>query len=159
MCNSGVADLGIDVGGIVQDSIERSIAIAAPLERVWDLVTEPGWWVPSDVETEPDRTPGNVVVRESEKWGRFPVEVVELRPMSYAAFRWSSTFPGEDLVAGRTTLIEFRLTPADDGVRVSVIESGFSRLDATDVVKAKGFESNSDGWTKELASLRGRAEA
>jgi uncharacterized protein YndB with AHSA1/START domain len=142
----------------VQDSIESSIAIAAPLERVWDLVTEPGWWVPSDIQIEPDRTPGNVVVRESEKWGRFPVEVVEVRPMSYAAFRWSSTFPGEDLVPGRTTLIEFTLTPADEGIRVSVIESGFSQLDATDVVKAKGIELNTGGWTSELASLRKRAE-
>ena len=93
------------------DSIERNITIAAPIERVWDLVTEPGWWVPTDVPGEADRTPGHVVVRESEKWGTFPVEVVELRPMSYAAFRWSSTFPGEDLQPGHTTLIEFTVTP------------------------------------------------
>lgn len=143
----------------MQDSIDRSIAISAPLERVWDLVTEPGWWVPSDVQVEPDRTPGHVVVRESEKWGRFPVEVVDLRPMTYAAFRWASTFPGEDLIPGRTTLIEFTLTPSDDGVRVSVTESGFSQLEASDEVKAEGVESNSGGWTSELSSLRDRAEA
>jgi uncharacterized protein YndB with AHSA1/START domain len=142
----------------MQDTIERSIAIAAPLERVWELVTEPGWWVPTDVAVDPDRTPGHIVVRESAKWGRFPIEVVELRPMSYAAFRWSSTFPGEDLTAGRTTLIEFTVTSTDDGVRVSVIESGFSQLDATDEVKAKGIESNSGGWTEQLSSLRNRAE-
>jgi uncharacterized protein YndB with AHSA1/START domain len=142
----------------MQDSIERSIVIAAPLERVWELVTEPGWWVPSDRRIEPDRTPGHVVVRESEKWGRFPVEVVDMRPMSYAAFRWSSTFPGEDLAPGRTTLIEFTVTPAEDGVRVSVTESGFLQLDATDEVKSHGVESNSDGWTQELSSLQQRAE-
>ena len=77
----------------MRDTIERSIAISASLERVWDLVTEPGWWVPSDTPVEADRTPGAVVVRESEKWGRFPVEVVELRPMTYAAFRWSPPTP------------------------------------------------------------------
>ena len=54
----------------MQDTIERSIAISAPVEKVWELVTEPGWWVPSDVEIAPDRTPGTVVIRESEKWGR-----------------------------------------------------------------------------------------
>ncbi|MGH8862352.1 MAG: SRPBCC domain-containing protein [Jatrophihabitantaceae bacterium] len=143
----------------MQDTIERSIAIAAPIERVWDLVTEPGWWAPNDVPVEPDRTPGHVVVRESEKWGRFPVEVVELRPMSYAAFRWASTFPGEDLTTGRTTLVEFTVTRMDDGVRVSVTESGFARLEAPDEVKARGIESNSGGWSEELASLRNRAEA
>jgi uncharacterized protein YndB with AHSA1/START domain len=143
----------------MQDIIERSIAIAAPIERVWELVTEPGWWVPSDVPVEADRTPGHVVVRESEKWGRFPVEVVELRPMTYAAFRWSSIYPGEDPTPARSTLIEFTVTPTDEGVRVSVTESGFSRLDAPDELKVQSIESNSGGWTEELSSLRNRAEA
>ncbi len=143
----------------MQDSIERSIAIAAPVERVWELVTEPGWWVPTDVAVEADRTPGSVVVRESDKWGRFPVEVVQLRPMSYAAFRWSSAFPGGELTPGRTTLIEFTVTPTDDGVRVSVTESGFSQLDAADELKTQSIESNSGGWTEQLSSLGNRAEA
>jgi uncharacterized protein YndB with AHSA1/START domain len=147
----------------MQDRIERSIAISAPLDRVWDLVTEPGWWVPTDAQTdaptEAVRSAGSVVVRESEKWGRFPVEIVELRPMTYAAFRWASTFPGDDLAAGRTTLIEFTVTPTDDGVRVGVVESGFAGLQTTDDVKAKGIENNSDGWTDQLAALGTRAEA
>lgn len=50
----------------MQDTIERSIAISSPVERVWELVTEPGWWVPTDVPVEVDRTPGSIVVRESE---------------------------------------------------------------------------------------------
>lgn len=142
----------------MQDTIERTIAINAPIDRVWDLVTEPGWWVPSDAPVESSRTAGAVVVRESEKWGRFPVEVVELRPMSYAAFRWSPTFPGDDLAPGRTTLIEFTVTPTADGVAVSVVESGFAKLDAPDAVKSQGIESNSDGWTQQLDALRTRAE-
>ena len=142
----------------MQDIIERSIAISAPLERVWDLVTEPGWWVPTDEPVTADRTPGSVVVRESEKWGRFPVEVVDLKPMTYAAFRWSSSFPGADLEAGKTTLIEFNLEPSQDGVTVSVRESGFSGLDAPDELKKQGIESNTDGWRMELDSLRTRAE-
>lgn len=143
----------------MHDTIERTISISAPIDRVWDLVTEPGWWVPTDTPVRADRTAGTVVVRESEKWGRFPVEVVELRPKSYAAFRWASTFPGEELSAGRTTLIEFTVTPTDGGVRVAVVESGFATLDAPDDVKSNGVESNSDGWTQELDSLRTRAEA
>jgi uncharacterized protein YndB with AHSA1/START domain len=142
----------------MQDTIERSIAINAPLERVWDLVTEPGWWAPSDTPVEGDRTPGAVVIRESQKWGRFPIEVVELRPMTYAAFRWSPTYPGDELAPGRTTLIEFTVTPTDDGVSVSVVESGFAKLDAPDAVKAQGIESNSDGWTQQLDALRTQAE-
>lgn len=142
----------------MQNTIERTITIAAPLERVWELVTEPGWWVPTDIPVGDVRTPGTIVVRESEKWGRFPVEVVELRPMSYAAFRWSSAYPGDDLSPQRTTLIEFSVTPGDDGVAVSVVESGFAELDAPDELKSQTLESNSGGWTEELESLRTRAE-
>jgi hypothetical protein len=79
--------------------------------------------------------------------------------MSYAAFRWSSTFPGEDLQPGHTTLIEFTVTPIDEGVRVSVIESGFARLDTTDERRTQSIESNSGGWDAEMSSLRNRAES
>ena len=143
----------------MQNTVERSISISAPVERVWDLVTEPGWWVPTDVPTPAERTPGKVVVRESEKYGRYPVEVVELRPMTYAAFRWAPAFAGQDLAPGRTTLVEFTLTPQDDRVEVTVLESGFAELDASDEVKAQGVESNSGGWDLEMASLRDRSEA
>ncbi|MGI9002113.1 MAG: hypothetical protein ACR2GH_10630 [Pseudonocardia sp.] len=27
------------------DRIEREILINTPLDRVWDLVSEPGWWI------------------------------------------------------------------------------------------------------------------
>lgn len=143
----------------MQDTIERSIVITAPIDRVWELVTEPGWWVPSDAPVTADRTPGTVVVRESEKWGRFPVEVVDLRPMNFAAFRWSSTYPGGDLIPDRATLIEFTLTPTEDGVTVAVVESGFAKLDAPDDLKSQSFESNTGGWKQELDSLRSRAES
>jgi uncharacterized protein YndB with AHSA1/START domain len=142
----------------MQDTIERSIDISAPLERVWDLVTEPGWWVPTDEPATGERTPGSVVVRQSEKWGRFPVEVVDLKPMTYAAFRWASTFPGAELEAGKTTLIEFTLTPAADKVTVSVRESGFAGLAAPDEQKRQGLESNTDGWRAQLDVLRTSAE-
>jgi uncharacterized protein YndB with AHSA1/START domain len=139
----------------MQDSIERSIAIAAPLERVWTLVTDPGWWVPTDEPAEPvPAEEGLIVVRESEKWGRFPVEVVELRPMSYVSFRWASAFPGAELLPGHTTLIEFTLTPNGDEVQVTVLESGFSTLDTNDEAKTQGIESNSDGWTQQMSYLR-----
>ena len=141
----------------MQDQIEREIVINAPLDRVWELVSEPGWWAPSDSPATADRAPGAVVVRESAKWGRFPVAVVTMTPQSYAAFRWASQFPGEDLVPGRTTLIEFHVSPVADGVQVKVVESGFSALDAPESVRQAGFESNSGGWSEELASLARRA--
>jgi uncharacterized protein YndB with AHSA1/START domain len=143
----------------VQDRIERSIDIAAPLDRVWELVSEPGWWVPDEHGAAGEPRPGAVVVRESKRWGRFPVEVVELRPMAYAAFRWASEFAGQELAPGRTTLVEFTITAHDDHVRVTVVESGFASLDTTEQTKRSGVESNASGWREELESLRDRALA
>ena len=143
----------------MDDRIERSIDIDAPLERVWELVTVPGWWVPDPSNEVGDRTPGAVTVRSTDKWGTFPVQVVDLRPRSYAAFRWASQFAGEDLAPGRTTLIEFTLDDLGDRVHVQVVESGFAALDAPDEVKQAGLKSNTDGWTEELKSLRDRAAA
>jgi len=142
----------------MEDRIVQDVTIHAGLDRVWDLVTEPGWWVPSDAEIAADRTPGHRTVRESAKYGRFPVEVVRLDPRTYAAFRWASQFPGEELAAGRTTLVEFAVAEVADGVRVTVTESGFSTLDAPDEVREQGVRSNTEGWQMELGSLKTRSE-
>ena len=96
----------------MEDRIEQQVVITADLDRVWELVTRPGWWVPTDLE-ERDvpashaLTPGYRTVRESAKWGRFPVELVRIDPQTSVAFRWASRFPGEELEPGHTTLIEF----------------------------------------------------
>jgi uncharacterized protein YndB with AHSA1/START domain len=140
------------------DRIEQQIVINAPLSRVWDLVSVPGWWVPTEVETEPDRTPGSQTVRESARWGRFPVEVVELRPQSYAAFRWASQAPGADLASGNTTLVEFFVDDAGEGVSVTVVESGFAALDVPEEVRQSQLKDNTGGWSEELGRLRTRAE-
>jgi uncharacterized protein YndB with AHSA1/START domain len=142
----------------MQDRIEQQIVINAPLDRVWDLVSVPGWWVPTEIETEPDRMPGSQTVRESARWGRFPVEVVEMRPPSYAAFRWASQAPGADLAARNTTLVEFFVADAGQGITVTVVESGFAALDAPEEVRQSQLKDNTGGWSEELGSLRARAE-
>jgi len=142
----------------MEDRIVQDITINADLDRVWDLVTEPGWWVPTDAEAPADRDPGSRTVRESAKHGRFPVDVVRLDPRTYAAFRWASAFPGEDPVPGRATLVEFEVVPLADGVRVTVTESGFAALDATDEVKEQGLRGNTEGWGLELGELKVKAE-
>lgn len=142
----------------MNDRIERSVLIEAPLDRVWDLVTEPGWWVPTEAAAAVDRTPGSTVVRESERWGRFPVQVVKVDPKTYAAFRWASTSPGADLSADNATLVEFHLVDEAGAIKVTVVESGFAALVISEEDRRKGFEGNSDGWTEQIKSLRDRAQ-
>lgn len=143
----------------MDDRIEQQITINASLDRVWDLITEPGWWVPTEIEAPIDRTPGHRTVRESAKWGRFVVEVVRVEPQTYAAFRWASGFPGADPEPGKATLVEFHLKSIGDAVEVTLVESGFAGLDAADDVRAAAWKDNSNGWQEELADLRTRAEA
>jgi uncharacterized protein YndB with AHSA1/START domain len=140
------------------DRIVQTVTINSNLDRVWSLVTEPGWWVPTESPQPIDHTPGHQVVRASEKWGSFPVEVVRVDPKTYAAFRWASTFPGHDLADGNTTLVEFTVTPLAEGIEVTVTESGFARLDASDSVRKSGFDSNTSGWTECLSNLKTQAE-
>jgi uncharacterized protein YndB with AHSA1/START domain len=150
----------MDGGAAMEDRIEQSVEIHASLDRVWALVSEPGWWVPSDVAAPAGVVaPGQQVVRESEKWGRFPVEVVRVEPRTYAAFRWASQAPGAELTAVNTTLIEFRVEPAGDLVRVTATESGFAALDGPAAVREQARRDNTGGWQEELSSLRERAEA
>ena len=147
----------------MDDRIEQEITINAPLDRVWQLVSEPGWWVPSTITEPVDHTPGHQVVRESEKWGRFPVEVVRVDPKNYAAFRWASQTPGADLGPGNSTLVEFHVAPAADtaanAVRVKVVESGFAALNVPESVREQAWKDNTGGWEMELGSLRERAES
>jgi uncharacterized protein YndB with AHSA1/START domain len=148
------------------DRIEQEITIRADLDRVWELVTRPGWWVPdtaaaaADRTSEPaaDRTPGSRTVRESAKWGRFAVDVVRMEPKTYAAFRWASAFPGEDPDESNSTLVEFFVKPcgADGEVSVTLVESGFGQLPPE--LGDKALKDNTGGWHGELASLKDRAE-
>jgi uncharacterized protein YndB with AHSA1/START domain len=145
----------------VEDRIEQEIVIEAGLERVWNLVTRPGWWVPDDSGADGGRAalePGALTVRESARWGRFVIEVVRVEPMSYAAFRWASEFPGEAPAEGNSTLVEFFVKPLGDAeTSVMLVESGFAGLPADR--RAAAWQANTGGWQEELAGLKGQAEA
>ena len=75
----------------------------------------------------------------------------------YVAFRWASQFFDTELADGRTTSIEFTLTPHPASIVVAVVESGFSRLDADDQTKLDGLHDNTGGWEQMLALLQKQA--
>lgn len=143
---------------MVEDRIEQEVSIDAPLSRVWELVTEPGWWVPTDTADPPDRTPGSRTVRHTDKWGRFVVDVVQIEPQTYAAFRWAPQEESEEFAAGKATLVEFYIQPVGDAVSVTVVETGFARLDVHEEGRAAAFREHTEGWQEQLDALRVRAE-
>ena len=115
--------------------------------------------MPTDTGPAQDRTPGSTTLRVSEKYGSFPVEVVEMKPQTYAAFRWASQFPNTDLEPTHSTLVEFFVSESADGVLVRVRESGFAALDAPEEIRQAGVRDNTEGWRLELGDLKKRSEA
>ncbi len=62
------------------------------------------------------------------------------------------------LTPGNTTLVEFRVEPAGEAVRVTVTESGFAALDVSAADREQAHKDNTGGWELELTGLRERAE-
>ena len=142
-----------------EDRIERETLIAAPLERVWSLVAQPGFWVadkaslPGTVARE-----GESLVAKNPNYGDFPVRVEKVQPPTYLAYRWASAFPGEELRADNSTLVEFTLIPEGDQTRLRVVESGFAALAGSEDLRRQAMKDNTGGWPQELDALKSRAE-
>jgi uncharacterized protein YndB with AHSA1/START domain len=136
------------------DRIDKTIDIDASVETVWDLVSRPGWWInDGTVEAEPDlRREGDVTVVTHAQHGEFRVLTVEADPPSYISFRWLHAATGER--PERSTLVEFRIVPRGAGVRLSVAESGFSRLSPERSVWLSDRTGNVEGWDVELVAAR-----
>lgn len=139
----------------VADRIEREIVVAAPAERLWEVLTRPEhvdrWF--EGMTTQVDLRPGGAMVLVSEEFGKIEAVVEQVEPPRRFAFRWAR-HPDTPVAEGSATLVEFTLTPEGEGTRVRVVESGFASTDAVKVDQARHAEANSQGWRQVLDSLR-----
>jgi uncharacterized protein YndB with AHSA1/START domain len=144
---------------MTEDRIERETLIAAPLERVWSLVTQPGFWVadeaslPGTVAVE-----GESMVAKNPHHGDFPVRVEKVEPPTYVAYRWTSAFPGEELREDNSTLVEFTLTSEGDQTRLRVVETGFAALAGSEELRSRAMKDNTGGWPQVLDAFKKRVE-
>jgi len=140
-----------------EDRIERQIDIEAPVDRVWALVSEPGWWVgDGDPSTRHVSRHGGVVVVAFPPHGRFPVVSVTSEPPGYAAFRGGDD-PDVVPAEGNSTLVEFFLTEQDGGTRLRVVESGFAAL-YRPAERQAWIDDNTAGWEMQLGVAKRDAE-
>jgi uncharacterized protein YndB with AHSA1/START domain len=143
---------------MVPDQIERETFIAAPVERVWTLITEAehlGRWF-GDAGAEIDLRPGGAMVLRWDEYGESLGRVVAVEPHARFSYRWApfKDSGGAEPVDGNSTLVEFTLRPEADGTRLRVVESGFASLDTTDEQRAANHEGNTEGWEYETNDLR-----
>ncbi|NYT96213.1 SRPBCC domain-containing protein [Salinispora sp. H7-4] len=143
-----------------EDRIEREILISAPMERVWSLVAEPGFWVADEATTTGTvAKEGESMTARNPEYGDFPIRVEKVQRPTYVAYRWASAFPGEDLREDNSTLVEFTLSAEGDKTRLRVVESGFAALAAAEEQRSEALKNNDKGWPQVFAAFKKRAEA
>ena len=139
---------------MVPDRIEREIMIDAPLETVWQVVTEPehvGRWFSDSAEI--DLRPGGEAALTWDEHGTAQARVERVEPPHFFSFRWARPV-GAEPRKGNSTLVELRLSAEGDGTRLRVVESGFRELEWSEEKKSRYAEENTKGWKLELDELR-----
>ncbi|RJO72516.1 serine/threonine-protein kinase BRI1-like 1 [Nocardia panacis] len=141
------------------DKIEHEVDIDASVAKVWELVTDPGWWVgDGDRSGQSRHREGEFEVIDDPKYGRFPVRVETMEPPHYISYRWASTAPGSMPAAGNSTKVEFWLAEREGGTRLRVIESGFAELAMSETERTAAAEDNAGGWKMQLDVLKAAAQ-
>ena len=152
------------------DRIEKEVVLKAPLERVWRAISDAeefGQWfgvrfdgpfVPGESVTgviTPTTVDDDVAKAQEPHAGKADTwQIVAVEPKRRLAFRWHpyAVESGVDYTSEPTTLVEFTLDEVADGVKLSIVESGFDAIPAERRVSA--FESNSEGWAAQTELVR-----
>jgi len=140
------------------DRIEKEIFLRAPLQKVWSALTdhrEFGRWFGVLLESafRPGETVrGQLTIRGYEHL-RLEMFIERIESPSRFSYRWHpyAVDPKRDYSNEPPTLVEFELREVDGGVRLNVVESGFSRLPAER--RAEAFRMNESGWAAQLANI------
>ena len=139
---------------VIPYKVEREIVIAALVEVVWQMLTEPAQmarWFADEVELDP--TPGGEGQLRFEQREPVALRVEAVEPMRRFAFRWAgpgSPRPSEP----EAMLVEFTLRDEAGATRLKVVESGFARVDWSDAEKARYAEDHGQGWGMYLGRMR-----
>lgn len=145
------------------DRIEKSIAIAAPVERVWRALTdheEFGVWFRVSLDGpfvlgEVSRGRITYAGYEHLKW---EARVVAMEAPRRFAFTWHpyAVDPDKDYSDEPPTRVEFRLEPAGEGTKLIVSESGFDSIPAGR--REEALRMNTGGWEAQVGNVKAYAE-
>jgi uncharacterized protein YndB with AHSA1/START domain len=150
----------------VSDTIERDIFIAAPVEKVWELVSVPGWWINDgtlDLDSVERLADDRAVVHSSDA-GDLLVERLAADAPRSATFRWlvsGAEVRRPDAAADQFlyTRVTFTLTAESGGTRLAVTERGFATATMEQTARRRAYADNSEGWEIELDAARAYLEA
>ena len=134
-------------------TVRRTIWIAAPVERVWSIVTEPEqisrWFGRAEFDGSGSGAAGTLTFENQ----TVPIRIEQIDPPRMIAYRWSNDdgvarLPGQ-VDPDHSTVFTFTLDRVDDGTQLTVVETGFETLSDP----AANLESHRLGWNSELDKL------
>jgi uncharacterized protein YndB with AHSA1/START domain len=132
------------------DRIERTMELAHTPAKVWAALTTAeglGTWFGNRATV--DLRPGGAACLTWNDGPTVDLRVERVEEPAVFGFTWPvNGLPDDD---PRRTYVEFTLTPAGEGTRLTVVESGFAQL--PDDAHAKAFDGNTQGWASELGEL------
>ena len=140
------------------DQIEKQIQINAPVSRVWRAITdhrEFGEWFKVSLDGpfvagQPSRGKMTHPGYGHVEW---QATVKEIKPESFFSFTWHpyAIDPNVDYSGETPTLVEFHLTPTDDGTLLVVTESGFDKI--PEHRRDEAFRMDSNGWAAQVKNI------
>ncbi|HYW15848.1 MAG TPA: SRPBCC family protein [Allosphingosinicella sp.] len=145
------------------DRIEKTIAIAAPVERVWNALTdheEFGTWfrVKLDGPFALGELSTGRITHSGYEHLKWEARVVAMEAPRLFAFTWHpyAVDPERDYSVDPQTRVEFRLEPAVGGTSLTVVESGFDSLPADR--RDEALRMNTGGWEAQMKNVKAHAE-
>ena len=132
------------------DRIERTVELAHPPARVWAALTTAeglGTWFGNAATI--DLRPGGTAQMTWTGGEKASMRIERVEEPTVFGFTWG--IYGLPEADPRRTYVEFTLTPAGSGTRLTVVETGFAQLPEDTYRKA--FDGNTEGWTSELGEL------
>ena len=142
----------------MNDRIEKTIELNAPVSRVWRALTdhrEFGTWF--RVRLDGPFVPGEVsrghITYPGYEHIRWEAVVQKMEPERLFSFTWHpyAIDPNEDYSGEPPTLVEFTLEKKGERTLLRVVESGFDKIPAKR--RNEAFRMNEGGWSEQIKNI------
>ncbi|MBV9218329.1 MAG: SRPBCC family protein [Methylobacteriaceae bacterium] len=147
----------------MDDRIEKTIELKAPVARVWRALTdhrEFGTWfrVRMDGPFKPGEVARGQITHPGYEHLRWEAVVQKMEPERLFSFTWHpyAIDPNQDYSGEPPTLVEFTLQETATGTLLRLVETGFDKLPPKRRLEA--FPMNEKGWSQQVKNIAQHVE-
>ncbi|MDG1025136.1 MAG: SRPBCC family protein [Gammaproteobacteria bacterium] len=148
----------------MEDRIEKTVDLKAPIERVWQALSdhrEFGEWFQVALERSflvGEKTEGNITYPGYEHM-RLEALIKTMDINKLLACTWCPVSDDEGYapLGDIETLVEFKLESIHGGTRLKIIESGFTAI-PDEKRRLAALETNSGGWEMQTENIKTHVE-